>query len=211
MIPLIIHQTAPSNRFRWSPVWEKCQDSVVEHFQGFNYKMWSDEDLEQLIRTQYPWFLSQYLSYPSTIMRVDAARYFILHAYGGIYIDMDFEIYKNFYSQLPQDKVSIVESSYRETENHQNSLMASPARHPFWNEVFRELLSTYDYYKESVLDATGPRMLDRVVGRVSTEVSIYTLPSHQYNPRPSTLSYNNTRDLYSRHYYTAVWIGQQQK
>lgn len=204
MIPLLIHQTAPANRFKWSPIWETCQQSVMDHFEGFTYKLWSDEDLEKLIRTSYPWFLQHYLSYPSTIMRVDAARYFVLEKYGGIYIDMDFEIHKNFYSQLPHDKVSIVESSYRETETYQNSLMASPPRHPFWNEVFRELHSTYDYYKESVLDATGPRMLDRVIER--TKTPIYVLPAFQYNPRPSSLSFNNTQNLYTRHYYTAVWV-----
>lgn len=198
---MIIHQTAPSNRFHWSPIWEKCQDSVMENFQGFVYKMWSDDDLEYLIRSQYPWFLQHYQSYSSTIMRVDAARYFILHAYGGIYIDMDFEVHHNFYSQLPQEKVSIVESPYHETEKHQNSLMASPAKHPFWNEVFRELLSTYDYYKESVLDATGPRMLDRVIERVETPIHI--LPTRYYNPHPSS---DNNDGLYARHYYTAVWV-----
>jgi mannosyltransferase OCH1-like enzyme len=207
MIPMIIHQTAPTNRFRWAPVWEKCQESVVEHFQGFVYKLWTDEDLELLIKTKYPWFLQQYLSYPSTIMRVDAARYFVLDTYGGIYIDMDFEIYKNFYSELPQDKVSIVESSYRETEKFQNSLMASPAKHPFWNEVYRELMSTYDYYQSSVLDATGPRMLDRVLER--TNMSVHVLPAFQYNPRPGTLSYEHTDNLHSKHYYTAVWVSSQ--
>lgn len=204
MIPLIIHQTAPANRFQWSPVWEKCQESVMKHFPGFVYKMWNDDDLELFIRTKYPWFLHQYLSYSSNIMRVDAARYFILNTYGGIYIDMDFEIYKNFYSELHQDKVSIVESSYRETEKYQNSLMASPPKHPFWNEVFRELMSTYDYYQKSVLDATGPRMLDRVIERTNTP--IHVLPASHYNPRPSTDNYKNTENLYSRHYYTAVWV-----
>lgn len=204
MIPLLIHQTAPSNRFQWPDIWETCQDSVVRNFEGFTYKLWDDQDLEHLIRTKYPWFLHHYLSYPSTIMRVDAARCFILDTYGGIYIDMDFEIYKNFYAQLPADKVSIVESSYRETEKYQNSLMASPPKHPFWNEVFRELMSTFDYYKGSVLDATGPRMLDRVIDR--TNMPIYVLPASQYNPRPHTFSYNNKDNLYSRHYYTAVWL-----
>lgn len=204
MIPLIIHQTAPSDRFKWSPIWETCQETVKANFDGFVYKLWDDEDLEEFIRAKYPWFLQQYQEYPSHIMRVDAARYFILDTYGGIYIDMDFEIYKNFYSQLHQDKVSIVESSYRETENYQNSMMASPPHHPFWNEVFRELMSpTYEYYKESVLDATGPRMLDRVIER--TKMPVYTLPAFKYNPRPSSLTYNNTENLYSRHYYTAVW------
>lgn len=204
MIPLIIHQTAPSDPLKWSPIWEKCQETVKENFVGFVYKLWDDEDLENFIRVKYPWFLQQYLQYPSHIMRVDAARYFILDTYGGIYIDMDFEVFKNFYSQLPQDNVSIVGSPFPETEQFQNSLMASPPRHPFWNEVFRELMSsTYDYYKNSVLDATGPRMLDRVIERTNTH--IYKLPTEQYNPKPSSINYNNTDTLYSRHYYTAVW------
>lgn len=204
MIPLLIHQTAPSDRSRWLPIWETCQDTVKEHFDGFVYKLWDDEDLEEFIRLKYPWFLQQYLDYPSHIMRVDAARYFILDTYGGIYIDMDFEVCKPFYHQLHQDKVSLVESSYRETETYQNSLMASPPKHPFWNEVFRELLSpTYEYYKESVLDATGPRMLDRVLER--TGMSVHTLPAFQFNPRPASTTYQNTDSLFTRHYYTAVW------
>lgn len=204
MIPLIIHQTAPSDRFRWSPIWEKCQESVMDHFDGFVYKLWDDEDLEQFIRLKYPWFIQHYLDYPSHIMRVDAARYFILDTYGGIYMDMDFEVFQNFYHQLHQDKVSIVESPYRETETYQNSLIASPPRHPFWNEVFRELMSpTYEYYKVSVLDATGPRMLDRVVER--THIPVHPLPASRYNPRPATSTYENTDNLYARHYYTAVW------
>lgn len=204
MIPMLIHQTAPSDRAKWSPVWEECQDSVARHFPGFSYKLWDDDDLEELIRTKYPWFLQHYLSYQSTIMRVDAARYFILNTYGGIYIDMDYEVCRNFYDDLPQDRLSLVESPFTETEKHQNSLMASPPKHPLWNEVFRELMFTYDHYKESVLDATGPRMLDRVVER--TDTPVHVLPSNKYNPRPHTNAHKDTTDLYTRHYYTAVWV-----
>lgn len=42
-----------------------------------------------ILQTEYPWFLPTYLSYPYDIQRVDAVRYFILHKYGGIYIDLD--------------------------------------------------------------------------------------------------------------------------
>lgn len=41
------------------------------------------------MQTQYPWFLSTYNSYPYNIQRVDAVRYFILHHFGGIYLDLD--------------------------------------------------------------------------------------------------------------------------
>ena len=42
-----------------------------------------------MIKNEYPWFLKTYTSYPYDIQRVDAVRYFILHKYGGIYIDLD--------------------------------------------------------------------------------------------------------------------------
>lgn len=41
------------------------------------------------VQKEYPWFLKTYLAYPYDIQRVDAVRYFILHKYGGIYIDLD--------------------------------------------------------------------------------------------------------------------------
>ena len=40
-------------------------------------------------QNEYPWFLSTYISYPYDIQRVDAIRYFILHKYGGVYVDLD--------------------------------------------------------------------------------------------------------------------------
>jgi mannosyltransferase OCH1-like enzyme len=38
-----------------------------------------------------------------------SARYFILHHYGGIYADMDYEPTTNFYDELPQNTVAAVE------------------------------------------------------------------------------------------------------
>lgn len=203
MIPKIIHQTAPSDKSKWHASWGKCQESVWRNFQGFQYRMWTDEDLENLVREKYPWFLSHYLSYPEHIMRVDAARCMVLDTFGGIYIDMDMEVIRHFYHLLPQDNVSLVESCYQETETTQNSLMASPPKHLFWNEVMREMFSTYSVYQESVLDATGPRMLDRVIEFFPKKISI--LPSTFFNPRPETRRYQDVSSLYTRHHYSAVW------
>jgi len=205
MIPKIIHQTAPSDRTKWPTIWKECQKSIFQVFPNFEYQLWDDDDLEELVRVRYPWFLEQYLAYPSHIMRVDVARYMILDTFGGIYIDMDFEIYKDFSVVLPPNNVSIVESSYPETEYLQNSLMSSPRNHPFWNEVFRELMSTYSYYKSSVLDATGPRMLDRVYERYEPKKFIYVLPKDLFNPNPNP-DQSPSSNVYSKHYYTAVWV-----
>lgn len=39
--------------------------------------------------SRYPWFLETFDSYPYPIQRADAIRYFVLHHFGGIYIDLD--------------------------------------------------------------------------------------------------------------------------
>ena len=48
------------------------------------------------MQEHYPWFLPTYLAYPYDIQRVDAVRYFILHKFGGIYIDLDMGCLKRF-------------------------------------------------------------------------------------------------------------------
>lgn len=203
MIPKIIHQAAPADKDKWHRVWEKCHQSVLDRFPGFQHIMWTDADLEQLVKERHPWFMNQYLSYPENICRIDAARYVVLEKHGGIYLDMDMEVVRDFYHTLPQDKVSLVESCFQETERCQNSLMASPKGHPFWNEVMREMYSTYPYYAESVLDATGPRMLDRVVE--FSPKCIHLLPSNLYNPHPSFYNKSHKQHLYTLHHYSAVW------
>lgn len=202
MIPRIVHQTAPDDISLWPKSWHTCQKSVLQNMKGFEYRMWNDNDLDDLIREKYPWFYDFYKSYPKTIHRVDAARYAILQQYGGIYMDMDIEVINDFYSLLPVDCVSIVESCFPETETAQNSIMASMPNDNFWTEVFREMIWTYPEYKDSVIDATGPRMLDRVIARYPKHVNI--LPKTEFNPHPTDKSLYHK--LYTRHHYTAVWM-----
>ena len=38
---------------------------------------------------RYEWFLETWDAYPYNIERADAIRYFVLHHYGGIYLDLD--------------------------------------------------------------------------------------------------------------------------
>lgn len=58
--------------------------------------LWSEEMIESLIVHEYPQLLTLYHSYSHFIMRVDLAKYIILHFYGGFYVDMDSECRANF-------------------------------------------------------------------------------------------------------------------
>ena len=87
-IPKIIHQSYKSQStlpLEWADTPARWQ----ELHPTYEYKFWSDDDNRKLIQQYYPWFLETYDAYPAPIQRADAARYFAVLHYGGIYADMD--------------------------------------------------------------------------------------------------------------------------
>jgi hypothetical protein len=60
------------------------------------------QDNRRLIAQHYPWFLATYDGYKHHICRADAARYFYMFHYGGVYLDLDFVCRKGF-TQLVDD------------------------------------------------------------------------------------------------------------
>ncbi len=202
-IPKIIHQTAPRDQKKWRPEWEPCQKSWKTNFPEPEYVhwMWYDEDLDNFIKNDYPWFYNTYKSYDENIKRIDMARYFILHKYGGIYADMDYECLKNFYNDLDQDRVNISESPYKGWEHVQNALMASPPNKEFWMDVVNNSKG-----KESleVLKATGPTLLSDTY--FQNEDLVHILPVDLYNPQKDTEAFDK-EDVVARHFGTISWLG----
>ncbi|KAF5835604.1 nucleotide-diphospho-sugar transferase [Dunaliella salina] len=86
-VPRRIHQTWKDKHV--PEQWQLAQASCQKLHEDYEYKLWTDEDAEQLIATKYPWFLKTFKTYPHGIQRADALRYFVLYEYGGIYIDLD--------------------------------------------------------------------------------------------------------------------------
>jgi mannosyltransferase OCH1-like enzyme len=205
MIPQIIHQSAPLDRSKWNPVWEKCHPSWVENFPKFDHMMWTDEKIDQFIREHYSDYYELYQSFPVNICRWDLSRLLILHHFGGIYADMDVMCFENFYDDLLQDHVNIVESagshfpSWQETV--QNSLMASPAKCEFWLAVadeIKDIMRNKQYRDELHADPnflngwivkaiTGPIMLTKFLENnhkhMSYKDNVYLLPNVDFNPR----------------------------
>jgi len=71
-IPRIIHQTwktyeLPTVFDTWSSTWKTFNP-------GYDYRLWSDDDNLNFIKSRYPEFLHDYLSYNQHIKRVDAVR-----------------------------------------------------------------------------------------------------------------------------------------
>ena len=205
MIPKIIHQSAPADRSKWNFVWNKCHNSWLENFSDFDHMMWTDDLIDEFVKEKYPQYYSLYQSFPVNICRWDLSRLLILHHFGGIYADMDVLCFENFYDDLLQDHVNIVESSGSHfpswQETVQNSLMASAVRCNFWIDVVDEIrdIMRNEQYSHELRDdpnflngwivkaTTGPIMLTKFLENkhkhMSFKENIYVLPNVDFNPR----------------------------
>ncbi|KXG50254.1 uncharacterized protein PGRI_062210 [Penicillium griseofulvum] len=91
-IPNVVHQIWKTTDLKTYSTQIDASRDRWEHTLGLlNYtiKLWTDEDILQLIKRKYPWLLSTYEAYPQNIQRADMARLLVIHAEGGIYADLD--------------------------------------------------------------------------------------------------------------------------
>ena len=94
MIPKIIHQTWINEDI---PV--ACNayvESVKTCFNSWDYKLWTDAACIKLLRAYYPEMHNAYLNCSNNGEKADIFRYCILHRYGGMYFDIDYECFKSF-------------------------------------------------------------------------------------------------------------------
>lgn len=91
-IPNVVHQIWKTTDLRtYSTQMTASHDRWKQTLEPLNYtiKLWTDDDILQLINGSYPWLLSTYEGYPQNIQRADMARLLVIHAEGGIYADLD--------------------------------------------------------------------------------------------------------------------------
>lgn len=184
-IPKVLHQT-----WKDSQVPDMFSDYVASwkaNHPDWEYRLWTDVDNRRLIAEHYRWFLGTYDAYPQPIQRADAVRYFILHKYGGLYVDLD------FLSCAPIDPLLSGRQCVLGVEppahcRHWgvrelvcNALMAAAPDHPFFETVIRRLPEFVDRVErqEPVLSSTGPLMLTRVYEDFADRDSMHVL-SHRY-------------------------------
>lgn len=182
-LPRIVHQQWKTHDL--PPHFAEWRESVLRAFppqHGFTHLLWTDRTQRELIANHYNWFLALYDAYPNGLMRADASRVFIMHRYGGLYLDLDFELVQNegVWEQLPGDKPAVVQSPWMPSnEQVQNALMSSPANHSLWLMAMDVLKERALQKEPRVLHATGPVMLRDAIARSNADVAI--LPCEYWN------------------------------
>lgn len=195
-LPKIIHQQWKTDKIpegvftEYHAQWKKLFPEPK-----YKHMLWTDDSGRELIAEHFSWFLDAFDGYSMNIQRADSMRYFILYKYGGLYADLDYEPFVNFWDALPNDRVSLIESPYKVNERVQNSLMSSPAHDPFWNVTFRILFERHGSHK--VLSSTGPAAMDAAMDEAaktttSTTAVVHMLPCENFHRIPLAAAGKNS-------------------
>ena len=145
------------------------------------YRLWSYADIVGLLNTDaYEWLLPMFNSYQHWVMRVDLAKYVILHKYGGFYIDMD-TVPKASFTPLTAEKSRVtievimdnpvfkyLEFMFTLVNNH--FFWVPYPSHPFMMELMKQanVSASRMFYEVKfwyVIDSAGPNLLDSVANR----------------------------------------------
>ncbi len=188
MITKIIHQTWKTGDV--PPEWQESKASWQRFHRDWQYIFWTDRDLECFISERYPWFIETYRDYPYNIQRVDAARYFILYEYGGIYSDLDVICNRNC-DFLITHKAVIPKT---EPLGFSNDLMMAEPQHPFFLQVMKNLAGAHRKFSRNplllrhlrVMLSTGPLYLTRQHHTFPGKEGMFILPQSLYSGKEVT-------------------------
>lgn len=145
-IPSIIHQSwkdddIPESIYpmAWRQSWKTAHPE-------WEHMFWNNGDNRALIETKYPQFLDFYDSLDMGIKQADFSRFLYMHAYGGVYVDLDFICLREitpllFGATIVVGQLSEENPYYRIP----NAFMASAPHHDFWLNVAEDAVSAPEH------------------------------------------------------------------
>ena len=162
-IPKIIHHTYKNHNL--PEIYKTCQSEIKRLNPDFEYRFYTDDDMDKLMKTDFPGYYDKFNELPRMIMKIDMFRYFLMYKYGGLYTDMDYLMFKPF--DMLNEKVVIPCNREDETGNPiclGNCIFASEPNHPYWKSLMDTLFifdrKKIDYNTDKNIDGyvlgTGP-------------------------------------------------------
>ncbi|KAF2715004.1 glycosyltransferase family 32 protein [Pleomassaria siparia CBS 279.74] len=211
LIPKIIHQTYINASI--PAHWKGPQQTCLDLHPDYEYKLWTDKKSREFIATEYPWFLETFDGYDYPIQRADAIRYFVLHHFGGIYIDLDDGCNRSL------DPLLAYPAWVRRTTptGISNDAMGAIPRHPFF---LKAIDSLPDYNRGwilpyiTVMASTGPLYLSVIWrhynnGNPVDNDRVRILFPDEYNHHPWSFFTHHMGNSWHRNDVKLIfWMGQ---
>jgi mannosyltransferase OCH1-like enzyme len=167
-----------------------------KHHPDWEYRLWTDEDNRNYIKTNYPEYLEIYDGYEYNIQRADIIRYFILKDFGGVYSDLDLYPVENIEKYINGENDCYFVFSGNSSNYFTNSFMASNKNCKVWIDVLKELKNPLPWYAIgkhlTVMMSTGPMMVDRVIKNCNYVIGL--LPKNRFMSYKVGDDYNHVKE-----------------
>lgn len=176
----IIHQSWKTNEL--SSREQEWVDSVKKAFDGYEYKFWTDEDNDGLVRLSYPEFYNYYKEL-LPIQKSDFARHLYIYHFGGVYLDLDVKMNRppplegadvflcDQTLEANDEKMKILVDPFFLAGNKGCRFFYSMCESVVRGTIFKILSSNTEKEYLTTLYKTGPYMLTK----------FYLLNRHKYN------------------------------
>ena len=161
-IPSIIHQTYKNEDL--PEVYEMCQNKIKELHPDFEYCFYNDDAIDNIVKNEFPEYYERFNKLPKMILKINVFKYFLMYKYGGIYIDMDYLMFKkfdirNYTLVLPCNNEDFLKNPI----NIGDCIFASVPNHCFWklviNNIFNNINYDDDFHEEKIKSITGNKIL----------------------------------------------------
>ena len=170
LIPRRIHHILIGSMSQSPPLnWLKARNSCLEiHSNSNEFFFWNDENSEEFLIKNYPWFLKTWNSYKTIVQKADALRYFVLYHYGGIFLDMDLFCRHslngllNYLDQQIQSDQQIFFAVKAFPVGISNGFMITTKNHPLLKHVIENLESynlNFLIHHATIVISTGPMFI----------------------------------------------------
>lgn len=214
MIPKIIHQTYKN--YDLPETYKMCQTEIQKLHPDFEYRFYTDDDMDRLMKTEFPEYYDKFNELPRMIMKIDMFRYFLMYKYGGLYADMDYLMFKPF--DILNEKIVI--PTNRDLDNNRltslgNCIFASVPNHLFWKSLI-DTLFTIDRKNlpfsgfDNVIKSTGPMFVFNMYNEYLNKHDINVPERMLFHP-PTKNNHQYIEQLkekgcYGMHICTGLWL-----
>jgi mannosyltransferase OCH1-like enzyme len=216
MIPKIIHNTYKSHDL--PEIYKNCQAQIKTLHPEFDYRFYTDTDMFNIMRNEFPTYYDNFQALPRMIMKIDMFRYFLMYKYGGLYTDMDYLMLRRF-DLLNHDVV--IPCNREDISGNPTSLgnciFASKPAHPFWKTLMDTLFTIdrtqINFNVDSTVDknseGTGPTFVFTMWQLYKEKDSIYIPKRISFHPltllNQTYVDKLKSDGIYGMHICTGLW------
>jgi len=196
LIPRIFHRIwlgprkMPAEFAAWGESWAHCNP-------GWEMKLWTDSNLPAL-RNRYVYDQTRGYAYRSDILRLE-----LIHTFGGVYIDTDFECFRCIEPLLEDRKYVLFEGSSMRVPN---AAFGAVPRHPLIEMLLDGVQQSW-YRGNRGEELAGPIYFRRKLAR-HTDISylprVLFFPGVRISPAARRELKLERPEMYAAHYRTSL-------